>query len=105
MVVDDEALNIEVIKSMLHEKGFECDSAWSGSQALEKIKSRHSLVQQGKAKMYKLILMDYSLPDMEGPDVAKQARSFIRKNLSTALDRLDPVICCCTSYTAPVYMR
>ena len=35
LVVDDEALNIEVISCMLEEKGYPCDSANNGFEALD----------------------------------------------------------------------
>ena len=34
LIVDDEALNIEVLSCMLQEKGYACDSANNGLEAL-----------------------------------------------------------------------
>ena len=44
--------------------------------------------------MFKLILLDYSMPDMDGPEVASQ----IRKTL-TEKDIAQPFICCCSAYS------
>ena len=43
LVVDDEALNIEVLKSMLISLNVQCDSALSGAEALEAIDKRIKL--------------------------------------------------------------
>ena len=43
------------------------DTALSGSIAIDLIRERLNQVMQGQAKMYKFILMDYSMPDMDGP--------------------------------------
>ena len=40
LVVDDDAMNIYVLKSMLNEKGVKCDQALSGSEALLMVKER-----------------------------------------------------------------
>ena len=42
--------------------------------------------------MYKLILLDFSMPDMNGPTVA----SIIRDLFDDSAD--EPFICCCTAY-------
>ena len=90
---------------MLQEKGYPCDTANSGLEALVQIKQRFGLHQKGKALMYKLILLDYSMPDMDGPEVARQARKFFKEHSTSEADRLDPVICCCTAYTDATFMR
>ena len=50
------------------------DTALSGSIALELIKERLNKVLQGQAIMYKFILMDYSMPEMDGPETALKIR-------------------------------
>ena len=56
------------------------------------------LVLEGKAPMYKVILLDYSMPDMDGPQVSIKIRKIIS---STGL--AEPFICCCTAYSENVY--
>ena len=63
---------------MLEVKGFGHDGANGGIEALDLIKRRFDLAVQGKAGMYKLILLDYSMPDMDGPQAARAIRSFFK---------------------------
>ena len=80
MIVDDEPFNIELVTLILGELNIIVDSAFSGMEAIEKIKQRIALVLDGKAKMYKLILLDYSMPVMEGPETALEIRQVIAEN-------------------------
>ena len=43
------------------------DSALSGNTALSLMEKRLEVVYRGEAPMYKLILLDYSMPEMDGP--------------------------------------
>ena len=52
---------------MIESKGFICDSANTGEKALELIEKRLGLARKGLAPMYKLIFLDYSMPEMDGP--------------------------------------
>ena len=105
MVVDDEPMNIEMMRSMLIEMGYKGDSASQGYEALGLIKERNQLVNQGKASMYKLILLDFSMPDIDGPEVARQARAMFQEQTTSDTDLLSPIICCCTAYTEATFMR
>ena len=40
MIVDDDPMNVQVIKAMLELHGVACDSAYSGREALELINLR-----------------------------------------------------------------
>ena len=60
-------MNIEMMSMMLEGKGFAIDSATRGTLALEIIKTRFELTIQGKGEMYKIIFLDYSMPEMDGP--------------------------------------
>ena len=55
-------------------KHLKSDTALSGPIALELIKERLNKVLQGQAVMYKFILMDYSMPEMNGPQTALEIR-------------------------------
>ena len=63
-------MNIFVIKEMLKVKGLDCESATSGDEALSKIQERIENVILGQGQLFKLILLDYSMPEMDGPAVA-----------------------------------
>ena len=67
LVVDDEAMNVEVLVSMLREMGIESDSCLGAIFALPIVMDRIKKVQEGTAQMYKLVLLDYSMPQMDGP--------------------------------------
>ena len=67
LVVDDNAFNVYAYKSLFDQVSTQFDTALSGHQAIEFIKEKHQ--QQGKS--YKLIMMDYSMPEMTGPESTK----------------------------------
>ena len=48
--------------------------------------------------MFKLILLDFSMPDLNGPEVAKLIRQIVNE---AGMEQ--PYICCCTAYTDPSY--
>ena len=47
--------------------------------------------------MYKIVLMDYSMPEMDGPTTATEIKSLF-KNSATLSESSAPYICCCTAY-------
>ena len=54
----------------------------------------------------KLIILDYSMPGMSGPETAQELRKLIRKfskkaDSETCSER--PYICCLTAYSSKVY--
>ena len=78
LVVDDEPLNIEVMCGMLEFRGLICDHALSGPIALTLFQDRIEQVISGQANaMYKLVLLDFSMPGMDGPEVATRMRKLV----------------------------
>lgn len=67
LVVDDEPMNIEVTKAIFESQGYECDTAMSGKEALALFDRRIQLLLKGKVEMYRLALLDFSMPVMDGP--------------------------------------
>ena len=55
---------------------------------------------QDEKPMFKLIIIDYSMPGLSGPEVAAE---IIRLCEQACIDR--PYICCCTSYQEESYRR
>ena len=49
------------------------DSACGGVQAVQKVKDKYRLT----GEVYKLILMDFSMPDMDGPTAAQKILEFL----------------------------
>ena len=101
LLVDDDLMNIEVLKAMLQMQNTECDMAMSGNQAVMKIKERIECVRQGSSKMYKIICLDYSMSGMDGPMTTKKIRELISQN--EELNICAPYICCCTAYDEAAY--
>lgn len=66
LLVEDEPVNQMVITMMINRAGYLCDLAKNGSEALK----------LATTNLYKLVLMDIELPDMNGIDVTYK----IRKN-------------------------
>ena len=56
MIVDDEPDTVELVKLVLETEGYETSAAYSGSEALEKIKT----------KKPDMILLDIMMPLMDG---------------------------------------
>ena len=50
--------------------------------------------------MYKLVLLDYSMSEMDGPKVSIEMRQIIHQE-----DVKQPYICCCTAYAEASYQR
>ena len=88
---------------MLEVKGFDHDGANGGIEALDLIKRRLDLAVQGKARMYKLIFLDYSMPEMDGPMVSRAIRSLFKQHVHEGV--IEPKIFCCTAYSEASYMR
>ncbi len=69
LVVDDNEVNIMVVKGFLAPIKANCDSAQSGVQAIEKIQKNE----------YDLVLMDHMMPEMDGVEAAGIIRDTIAK--------------------------
>ena len=81
LIVDDDPMNVEMISSMLDMKKIKADCALSGSQSIKLIQSRIELVYRGQASMYSVIFVDYSMPEMDGPQVAIEIRRIFKESI------------------------
>ena len=70
LVVDDDIINIEVMRTLLDAQEIKCDVSQSGEQALQLIEERTKRNTEEGVPMYKIVLLDYSMPEMNGPEVA-----------------------------------
>ena len=92
-------MNILVLQGILRAAKIKSDEAISGQIALELIESRINQARPSEVpKLYDLILLDYSMPHLDGPKTAR----LIRKMLA-AKGLPQPYICCCTSYDEDSY--
>ncbi|MEM7116370.1 MAG: response regulator [Chloroflexota bacterium] len=64
LVVDDEPLLRRLLRSMLERSGFDVDEAKDGRDALSKIRD----------KVPDLMIVDYMMPEMDGPDICRAVR-------------------------------
>ena len=62
LIVDDNKLNVKVATKIMNPYHFEIDSAYSGLECLNKVKSTK----------YDIIFMDYMMPNMDGIETFKQ---------------------------------
>lgn len=64
LVVDDNAVNISVVRGLLKKCGIKADKALSGPECLDKAYKNH----------YDIILMDHMMPGMDGIDTYRRLR-------------------------------
>ena len=66
LVVDDEAMNVFCMRGILKNLGISSDSTMVSKRAVTLVEDRIAKVKEGKAQMYKVFLIDYSMPDFDG---------------------------------------
>jgi PleD family two-component response regulator len=66
LCVDDNSLNIMVTRGFLKKKGYDCDEAHNGKEAVQMVTSAS---QRRCCSGYKLVLMDIEMPIMNGYQV------------------------------------
>jgi len=72
LLVDDTEMVLYVIKEKLSSYGLQVDTAASGFEAVEKVKSSMS----SNAGQYDLVFMDYMMPEMNGMEAAREIRKW-----------------------------
>lgn len=77
LLVEDNAIAIEVSMHMLKQHGFSVEREKCGSGALSKVKE----------EIYSLILLDLGLPDMDGYEIASKIREKFLFMLMSTLSR------------------
>ncbi|QQG37187.1 MAG: response regulator [Micavibrio aeruginosavorus] len=64
LVVEDIAMNRDIVVAMMGKLGYQCSTAHNGAEALERVKRQH----------FDLIFMDLQMPVMNGYDAARKIR-------------------------------
>ena len=72
LVIDDDSLACEHAKLVLEKLGISCEIASSGEQAIEMVRLRHA-----RRDPYKLILVDWQMPGMDGIETTRQIRAIV----------------------------
>lgn len=70
LVVDDAGMNLKLLMRLLTKSGHTCEGAEDGIIAVRKVKTS---MKQGKP--YDVILMDFQMPNMDGPTAASKIRA------------------------------
>jgi serine phosphatase RsbU (regulator of sigma subunit) len=88
LVVDDSAINREILATQVQAEGYQVATAKDGKQAIQ-------MIQTGN---FDLILLDIIMPEIDGYQVLKWIRSSPWKNIPTimisALEQTDSVVKC-----------
>jgi CheY-like chemotaxis protein len=75
LIVDDSGLNRKMLCRLLRASGYVFDEAEDGLLALNKVKAKMSVAVNGFEKgSFGVILMDYIMPNMDGPTATKAIR-------------------------------
>ena len=92
LVADDCPFNIFAMQGLLEQLNVQAEFVTNGEEAVQAVRKRLS---NSNNPMYKLIMMDFSMPIMNGPDATRKIRAMLEKK-GFASD--DPVICLVTAY-------
>ena len=80
LVVDDEPINVIMMRAQAKYLGFKCDSTVKSAKVVQLVKDRIAKVKRGEAQMYKLFLIDYSMPELDGLQLIKMLREILKEN-------------------------
>ena len=75
LVVDDSRLNRKMLLKCLRADGHECSECADGIEAVAAVKERVDHANGGKRKPFDAILMDYMMPNMDGPTATREIRA------------------------------
>jgi CheY-like chemotaxis protein len=75
LIVDDSRLNRKMLCKVLRCKGHVCDEAEDGLEAVKKVEERMRVSVEDGKPYFDVILMDFVMPNMDGPTGTLIARS------------------------------
>lgn len=75
LVVDDSHLNRKMLLRCLRSDGHMCTEAADGLEAIEAVKERLNVASGGLGRPFDVILMDFIMPNMDGPTATEEIRA------------------------------
>jgi signal transduction histidine kinase len=75
LVVDDSRLNRKMLLKCLRADGHTCYEAEDGSEAVAMVKERIGYGTGGDGRPFDAVLMDFVMPNMDGPTATKEIRA------------------------------
>ena len=75
LIVDDDPVNIELMRAQLHDEGYTIDSALDGEEALDYLYRRGEFIDPQSSPRPHVILLDLRLPKIDGLDVLKEIKN------------------------------
>ena len=100
LLVDDEPMNIFAVKNVLRSTNFNISEAFDGQQAINIVKEHIETKKCGeKCCVFNFILMDYNMPNINGPNATKKIIEIYRE-----AGLVKPVIIAFTAYVEDEYM-
>jgi signal transduction histidine kinase len=75
LVVDDSRLNRKMLLKCLRAEDHHCCEAGDGIEAIEMVKKKLDSLSRGEGKPFDAILMDFVMPNMDGPTATKEIRT------------------------------
>lgn len=90
------------MQSQLSSFGVASNSAISGEKAIEILRERLLIAERPH---FKLILLDFNMPGMSGPETAKEIRRMVDEFREEKMqpNYPDPFICCLTANTGKTF--
>lgn len=110
LCVDDQVFNIEFLRCQLElipSLAGRCDYAENGQAALEYVQQNLEMnlsPQNDCSALYSLILLDYSMPKLDGPQTAVKIKELYDLFSKSAGKQLEmPFIVCLTAFTEEIF--
>lgn len=103
LIIDDQQFNLFAMQGQLSQFRVASDTAMSGEKALELLGERLKALVEGDITkpLYKLIVIDYSMPGLSGPETAREMCKMFEqfKEANDGLIWQIPYLVCLTAYS------